>query len=186
MMTLRFLALCFILISTAYARCLDSYQLRFNEVEALYLETYEGEKEEALWYELGPVLSSSAVAITTGNLAGGGGPLASTAAGGGMVVSLGIGITIANQFTHLEAPALRDQMLIIQSALRLLREGEVGNGELVQIMMPKVWQEVSSEISPALFAATIRELDLAEAFCQNEELDNFETIVDKSILKLKE
>lgn len=73
----------------------------------------------------------------------------------------------------------------LEAALSILKEARIGNGPYLQGAMPRVWRDVSNEISLRQVAAKVLELDRARAFCPNGEVASPAGILNQAVQELK-
>lgn len=178
---------------TAQASCIGEYQNRITDIDQEITERKDNENIVVKTArEGGPFVGAAGflaggltgleVAKAAGTSMAAGGP--STAASAGALIVLPLSAYIIHSMSDANIEELYNSRSAANSALATLREGVVGDGEHIRLILNRAINEGLNDVSLIDIADTVNELSEAKAFCQSGELDNFYQVEEKVMNQL--
>lgn len=100
---------------------------------------------------------------------------------GGASIGYEVGSSIYKGIAPEEEAALIKEENDVTASLTLLKEAEVGDGQVIQNLMKEVWAEAGQNISVKDVADAILKLNNENSFCLDNRLDNAHRIFLKTL-----
>jgi hypothetical protein len=176
----KMLALLFLGSSlSSYASCYNDYKNHLDLVaEKIENSNYDEVKTQS-------IITAGTSAVVTTSTASGSSALVSTSVSAQLLGSLYLGKLLIDTRLSDDTKELiktRDQL---SNSISILKEIRLDEGPFLQQAMPRVWNEVSNDISLKKLREIMLELDNSRLFCKNGEINSAAGMLNIAIEELK-
>ncbi|MBC74675.1 MAG: hypothetical protein CME64_01545 [Halobacteriovoraceae bacterium] len=170
----------------AYANCVDAYQNRIKDMKAEIADRATSigstvKKHDYMFPIAGFIsggLGAVEIAAASAFSVGGAGP--STVGAAGAMAGMSTSALIYDNLRDKDLDELRSSQAAASNALTLLREAQAGGGEIINAMTPRFYMDMDNDISPKDIAQSMTKLSNSGEFCADDQLDNIDTIIEKT------
>lgn len=171
--------LCITATLSSYASCYNDYKNHLDLVnEKIEDSNYDEVKTQSL-------ITAGGAAVTTTSTASGSSAVVSTTVSAQLLGALYLGKLLIDTRLSDDTEELLLTRDKLENSLSILKEIRFAEGPFLQQAMPRVWREVSSDVSLSELRDTMLKLDNDRYFCQNGEISSAAGMLNKAIIDLK-